>query len=63
VTPRQLAMLDACERYVTDLAAAFDRYDRNRDEGARYRADIRVAGLTLGRDVRQADRENPGSPS
>jgi hypothetical protein len=56
-------MLDACERYVTDLAAAFDRYDRNRDEGARYRADIRMAGLTLGRDVRLADRENPGSPS
>lgn len=58
MTPRQMAMLDACDRYVTGLAAAYDR-SRDSDSDARYRHDVEALGLILGRDVRMADRENP----
>jgi hypothetical protein len=57
-----MAMLDACERYVTELAAAYARYDHDRDtpdSAARYRLTMLALGHTLGHEVRQADRENP----
>lgn len=59
MTPRQMAMLDACDRYVVGLATAYERYDRTPAGGERYCEDIAVLGRDLGQDVRTADRVHP----